>query len=186
MMKKFIWIIVGILIGVLTGFLRSFNSFSLFSFSDIAGKYGFWILTVSLIAFFSKNKRSAFVNSFLYMFSMCVSYYTYLYLSSSFLYLKEFILWGIFSFIASIYAIYLNKNEGKFISLIPIFLLSLEFSYVFVLLIKYHTNLFQFLVDFIGIIILLILYMKNKDSEFKKKIIICLLLAILISLIFFL
>lgn len=175
--KYFVWIIGGVFIGLLTGYLRGFRSDSFWALSDIAGRYGFWIFTVSLIGAFAPNKKEAFINSFLYMFFMCVSYYMFLYCNKGIFYGKQLILWGIFAVLAAVYAFFLRKMRKKqnqysvLICSIPIILLGIEGMNMLLLLIKYHTNFFQFVVDGIGTAVLTVLFVKKKEKSFTKKLV---------------
>jgi hypothetical protein len=66
---------LGILAGIITR-LSDFCSFdTLWSFSSIATLYGFWIASVGVITYFSSSNKGAFINTFLYMFGMTVSFY---------------------------------------------------------------------------------------------------------------
>lgn len=165
-----LWSIIGIGVGILTGYLRAFNPMSFWSFSDIAGRYGFWIFTVSLIAHLSNNKRNAGVHSFLYMIFMCIAYYGYLYLTKGFLYKKQFLLWGIFSVVASGYAVLIRiarDNQRKrdiAICVIPLTLLGIELMNMIYLFIQWHTSFLQVLIDFVGVITLGYLFSKGKQK----------------------
>lgn len=60
------WLFIGLIVGIITAYLRGFNSSTFWSLSVIAGRFGFWIFTVSLIAYYSKNKKDAFINNLFY------------------------------------------------------------------------------------------------------------------------
>lgn len=166
-----LWSIIGIGIGILTGYLRAFNSMSFWTFSDIAGRYGFWIFTVSLIAYLSNNKKNAGVHSFLYMIFMCIAYYGYLYLTKGFLYKKQYLLWGLFSIAASGYAILIRiarDNQRKrdiVICVIPLTLLGIELINMLYIFIQWHTNFLQVLIDFVGVITMGYLFSKGKQKK---------------------
>lgn len=72
----FILFLTGIMIGVLcrlTDFLPYEES--LWSFPSIATLFGFWIASVGIITCLSSSNKGAFMNSFLYMFGMTISFY---------------------------------------------------------------------------------------------------------------
>lgn len=68
------------LIGMAAGILCRLTDFfpyeeSLWSFPSIATLFGFWIASVGIITCLSSSNKSAFINSFLYMFGMTISFY---------------------------------------------------------------------------------------------------------------
>ena len=78
--NRIVLFLVGILAGVLCR-LSDFCSYeSLWSFSSIATLFGFWIASVSVITMCSSSHRGAFMNTFLYMFGMTISFYGLKYL----------------------------------------------------------------------------------------------------------
>lgn len=48
---------------------------SLWSLPSIATLFGFWIASVGIITYLSSSNKGAFINSFLYMFGMTISFY---------------------------------------------------------------------------------------------------------------
>lgn len=67
--------LAGILAGIICRLSDFFPYESLWSLSSIATMFGFWIASVGLITCFSSSNRGAFINSFLYMFGMTLSFY---------------------------------------------------------------------------------------------------------------
>ncbi|MGN0169977.1 MAG: hypothetical protein ACI39H_04355 [Lachnospiraceae bacterium] len=67
--------LVGILAGIICRLSDFFPYESLWSLSSIATMFGFWIASVSVITYCSSSNRGAFLNSFLYMFGMTISFY---------------------------------------------------------------------------------------------------------------
>lgn len=68
------------LIGMIAGILCRLTDFlpyeeSLWSLPSIATLFGFWIASVGIITCLSSSNKSAFINSFLYMFGMTISFY---------------------------------------------------------------------------------------------------------------
>ena len=72
--------LVGILAGVLCRLSDVCPYESLWSFSSIATLFGFWIASVSVITMHSVSHRGAFLNTFLYLFGMTISFYGLKYL----------------------------------------------------------------------------------------------------------
>lgn len=67
--------LTGILIGCICRLADYFPAETLWSFSSIQTLFGFWIASVGLITYFSPSNKSAFMNAFLYMFGMTISFY---------------------------------------------------------------------------------------------------------------
>lgn len=67
--------LTGILIGCICRLADYFPAETLWSFSSIQTLFGFWIASVGLITYFSSSNKGAFVNTFLYMFGMTISFY---------------------------------------------------------------------------------------------------------------
>lgn len=68
------------LIGIIAGILCRLTDFlpyeeSLWSLPSMATLFGFWIASVGIITCLSSSNKSAFINSFLYMFGMTISFY---------------------------------------------------------------------------------------------------------------
>lgn len=73
------------LTGMIAGILCRLTDFlpyeeSLWSLPSIATLFGFWIASVGIITCLSSSNKSAFMNSFLYMFGMTISFYGLKYL----------------------------------------------------------------------------------------------------------
>lgn len=77
------------LLGILAGVICRLSDFlpyeSLWSFSSIATLLGFWIASVGLITLASSSNGGAFINTFLYMFGMTISFYGLKYVLGFFL-----------------------------------------------------------------------------------------------------
>lgn len=165
--------LLGAFVGIITGYTRSYHPFSFWAFSDLADKYGFWIISVSIIAICSKNAKNAVLNTFLYMIFMCVFYYGYLYIEKDVLYIKQLILWMGFSVGASIYSGIINEVNNKtskkrfIINAVPLIMLFLELIFVAEMFVLYRTNFMQVIIDIIGIVILAFLFIYKK-SKTKK------------------
>ena len=72
------------LAGILAGVLCRLSDFcpyeSLWSFSSVATLFGFWIASISVITMHSFSHRGAYLNTFLYLFGMTISFYGLKYL----------------------------------------------------------------------------------------------------------
>ena len=77
----FILFIIGILAGVICRLsdLLPYEE-SIWSFPSIATMFGCWIASVGVITYMSSSNKGAFINSFLYMFGMTISFYGLLYI----------------------------------------------------------------------------------------------------------
>lgn len=163
-------ILLGSLVGIITGYTRSYHPFSFWAFSDLADKYGFWIISVSIIAICSKNTKNAVLNTCLYMMFMCVFYYGYLYIEKDVLYIKQLILWMGFSVVASIYSGIINEVNNKaskkrfIINAVPLVVLFLELFFVAKMFVLYRTNFMQLIIDIVGMIILVFLFIYKKSK----------------------
>lgn len=72
----FVLFLIGIIVGILcrlTDFLPYEGS--LWSLPSMATLFGFWIASVGIITCLSSSNKGAFINSFLYMFGMTISFY---------------------------------------------------------------------------------------------------------------
>lgn len=171
-----IYIILGVAIGILTGYLRGFppyGSLAFWMFSDLAGRYGFWIFSVSLIAYIAKNEKEAGITSFAYMLAMCIAYYTYLYMHKGILYKKEFVFWTFFAVFAAGCAVLIRVAKEKerkrdlAVCVVPLALLGIEFLQMVYFLYSYGTNVFQLIIDFIGVVTIGALFQHNRTRKSK-------------------
>lgn len=71
----FFLFLAGILAGVICRLTDFFPYESLWSLSSMATLFGFWIASVGVITYLSSSSKGAFLNSFLYMFGMTISFY---------------------------------------------------------------------------------------------------------------
>lgn len=168
MIKKFGMIVIGIVIGLVTGYTRSFNPISFWAFSDLAARYGFWILTVTLIAITAENQKDAWLSSFLYMAFMCVSYYLFLYAKNGIFYGKQFILWLAFSVVAAFYSGLLSQKRNAFLCSVPMILLGIEGLDLLDVFVKWRSNFMQLMIDLVGFVLLFVLFAKNQDKKYVK------------------
>ena len=79
--KSYLFVVgLGSLAGIITRLSDIFPHDSLWSFSSIATLFGFWMLTVTLVIYFSCSNKNAATNTLLYLFSMNLSFYLLKYL----------------------------------------------------------------------------------------------------------
>ena len=184
---------IGILIGCICRLLDYFPSDTLWSFSSPQTLLGFWIITNTIVVMLSTSNICAGVSSFLYMFGMTLSFYglqailgMFIPLFSGGFRLPLFILFTIFSIpcgIAAFILYYWNKNNilNSILYSLPVGALAAETIAVSIFLSKYHTFLFQLLMDSIGVIIFGIIFFRKAKS--KKLYVIA---TIISTLIFYL
>lgn len=158
---------VGVVAGVLTRLSDFFPNDDLWSFSSIATLFGFWMLTVTLIIYFSSSNKNAAINVFLYLFGMNFSFYFLNYILGFFIqrfYIEAFqwnlfILYSVFALVCSVisYVLYFWNKENKlsdFLYALPVSGLSAETIGVSIYLYNNHTFLFQLIFDLLSLIIL--------------------------------
>lgn len=117
------------LIGIFTGILCRMTDFfpydgNLWSIPSMATLFGFWITSVSIITYFSSSNKGAFLNSFLYMFGMTVSFYGLKYILGFYIPLfsnegqfqtRLFIVYSVLSLICGVgcFILYYWNKKGK-------------------------------------------------------------------------
>lgn len=157
----------GLVAGIITRLSDFFPNDDLWSFSSIATLFGFWMLTVTLIIYFSSSNKNAAINVLLYLFSMNFSFYFLQYILGFFIprfYIEEFqwtlfILYSVFALVCSAisYGLYFWNKENKlsnFLYALPVSGLAAETIGVSIYLYNNHTFLFQLIFDFLSLIIL--------------------------------
>lgn len=68
-------IIFGLIIGIVTELVNLLPNNDGLGLSSIAGTFGFWIFTTTLVIHLSCSNKNAMMNTFLYLASMCCSFY---------------------------------------------------------------------------------------------------------------
>lgn len=76
---------LGLVAGILTRLSDYCPADSLWSFSSIASAFGFWIVTTTLLIYFSHSPLTAGLNAFLYLAGMSISFYVLKYLLGQFI-----------------------------------------------------------------------------------------------------
>ena len=74
--KSYIKVIIfGLIIGIVTELVNLLPNNDVLGWSSIAGTFGFWIFTTTFIIYLSCSNKNAMFNTFLYLSSMCCSFY---------------------------------------------------------------------------------------------------------------
>ena len=74
--KSYIKVIIfGLIIGIVTELVNLLPNNDVLGWSSIAGTFGFWIFTTTFIIYLSCSNKNAMFNTFLYLVSMCCSFY---------------------------------------------------------------------------------------------------------------
>lgn len=177
-MKSYIKIfLTGILIGCICRLLDYFPADTLWSFSSIQTLLGFWIITNTIIVLLSSSNICAGLSSFLYMFGMTLSFYglqailgMFIPLFSGGFRFSLFVLFTVLSIpcaIAAFVLYYWNKDNifNSILYSLPIGALIAETIAISVYLSKYHTFLFQLLMNCVGIVVFGILFFRRAKSR---------------------
>lgn len=181
-------IIMGLFAGVITRLTDFFPNNDLWSLSSIATLFGFWIVTTTLVIYFSSSNINAAINSFLYLFAMSFSFYILEYVLGLFFprfsnddfRWNLFIMYSIGSIVCGIigFVLYFWNKDGKAGSVLyalPVGGLLAETIGVFVYFCNERVFLFQLLFNVISASIMgLWFYKKSK----YKLIYICTCLAV--------
>lgn len=171
--------VLGIFAGLFVCFFSNFPQDNLWSFALFSSKsLGQWLLTCSLIVFFSKERKVAGISVGLYVYFMF--FITGIgklsrsinegYNTLDFISVFDILLYGIVPAIAcAVLALILfiakKRNIlGNMFLILPILFIIAEAGYMIFNVISNHTNLFMLLVDFTCII----LYFYILKDEFRK------------------
>lgn len=168
----------GLVAGIITRLSDFFPNDDLWSFSSIATLFGFWMLTVTLVIYFSSSNINAAINVLLYLFAMNFSFYFLKYILGFFVPMFDndgfqwslFILYNIFAFVCSSisYVLYFwNKgnNLSNFLYALPVSGLAAETIGVSIYLYDNHTFLFQVIFDSVSLIILGYWFYKKANNK---------------------
>lgn len=168
---------IGILIGCLCRLLDYFPADTLWSFSSIQTLFGFWIITNTIIVLLSSSNICAGLSSFLYMFGMTLSFYglqailgMFIPLFSGGFRLSLFVMYTVLSIPCGVAAFILyawNKDHifNSVLYSLPVGALVAETIAISIYLSKYHTFLFQLLMNGAGIIALGTLFYRKAKSR---------------------
>ncbi len=177
-LKSYIKIfLVGILIGCICRLADYFPADTLWSFSSIQTLVGFWIITNTIIVLLSTSNICAGISSFLYMFGMTLSFYGLQAILGMFIPLfwggfrrSLFVMYTILSVpcgIAAFILYYWNRDNifNSVLYSFPVGALASEAIAIFIYFLKYHTFLFQLLMDIAGVIIFFLIFFKKVKSK---------------------
>lgn len=159
-------VILIIILGLFSGFLAKISDIYFYgeylgmSLSYMTSEMGVWILIGVIISLYSKNKKRAMINIFLFSISMLFSYYLTAELTNS-IYGYSFIkFWSIFSLLTPIFAyiVCLTKEKNKRSFFIK---LAIIISYILIDIIIYGgPRIYDIL--FVTILIRLLFFRKDK------------------------
>lgn len=173
-------IILGLFAGLITRLSDLFPYNTLWSLSSIATLFGFWMVTTTLIIYFSCSNKNSAINVFLYLVSMNFSFYFFKGVFGLFNQQFRdinFINWNLlntYNIIALACALisfvlyYWNKQNkiSSFLYALPISGLLAETVGVSVYLYNHHTYLGQVVFDLISFIVLACLFYKKANNKF--------------------
>lgn len=159
---------LGLTAGIITRLSDLFPYDDVWSFSSIATLFGFWMLMVTLVIYFSTSNINAATNVFLYLLSMNFAFYFLKYVLGFFIPIfandgifqwNLFMLYNIFALVCSAtsYVLYYWNKENKlssFLYALPVSGLAAETIGVGIYLYYNHNYLFQFIFDLFSLIIL--------------------------------
>ena len=182
---------IGMLIGCICRLLDYFPADTIWSFSSIQTLLGFWIITNTVVVLLSSSNICAGMSSFLYMFGMTLGFYglqailgIFIPLFSGGFRTSLFVLFTALSIpcgLAAFILYYWNKDNtfNSVLYSLPIGALAAETIAISVYFSKYHSFLFQFLMNSAGIVVFGILFFKRANSKAIYA------LSILLSTLFF-
>ncbi|MCU6733749.1 hypothetical protein [Diplocloster agilis] len=169
--------LIGIFIGCICRLADYFPADTLWSFSSIQTLLGFWMITNTLIVLLSTSNICAGISSFLYMFGMSLSFYglqavlgLFIPLFSGGFRLSLFVLFAVLSVpcgLAAFVLYYWNKDTvfNSVLYALPVGFLAAEIIGISIYLSKYHTFLFQLIMDSVGLVLFGILFFKRAKSK---------------------
>ena len=178
--KSYIKVIVfGIIIGIITELVNLLPNNDVLGVSSIAGTFGFWIFTTTFIIYLSGSNKNAMFNTFLYLATMCCSFYLLQGLIKFFtpnitvdglIEWSHLFFWIFISIICGIIAYilyYWNKNNhfSNFLYALPIAGMLIDtinncFKFYYS-----HTQLLGAILDVIFLIIMFCLFIKKSDKK---------------------
>lgn len=178
--KSYLCVIgIGLLAGIITRLSDLFPYDTLWSFSSIASAFGFWMLTTSLVIYFSCSNKNAAINVFLYLSSMNFSFYFLKYIIGFYFlrfhdiggfHWKLLIEYDIFALVCAAisYVLYFWNKDNKISNVLyalPICGLGAETIGVAMFLANTHTYLFQLIFDLLSFMILGYIFYKKVNNK---------------------
>lgn len=157
----------GLAAGMITRLSDFFPNDDLWSLSSIATLFGFWMVTVTLVIYFSSSNINAAINVFVYLTAMNFSFYFLNYVLGFFVPMFDnegfqwslFIFFTMFALVCSVisYVLYFWNKENKWSNVLyalPVSGLAAETIGVSIYLYNNHTFLFQLIFNSVSLIIL--------------------------------
>lgn len=170
--------LLGVLVGVICRLSDFFPYDSLWSLSSIATLYGFWIASIGIITYISSSNKSAFINSFLYMFGMTISFYGLKYILGFFMPMfandgfqtNLFIVYSVLSIACGIgsFVLYFWNRENRFSSFLyalPASGMLAEAIGCLCVLVNSRLLLFQTIFDFIFALLFGVKLLKKANNK---------------------
>lgn len=166
--------IIGIISGILTRLTDFFPADTLWSLGSVATLFGYWIVTVVLVIYFSSSNLNAAINAGMYLLAMSFSFYFMQYILG--LFLPEFdnggfkySLFGLYAILSLVcgiisYVLYFWNKKNRWNSVLyalPAGGLAAETIGVGLYLLRNHTFLFQFLFDLFSLVFIGIWFYKK-------------------------
>lgn len=177
-MKSYIKIfLIGILVGCVCRLADYFPAETLWSFSSIQTLLGFWMITNTIIVLRSTSNICAGISSFLYMFGMSLSYYglkailgIFIPMFSDSFNSSLFVMYSVLAIpcgIAAFVLYYWNKDNifNSVLYSLPVGGLAAETVATAIYLSKFHSFLFQLLMDAIGMLAFGIIFSTRVKSK---------------------
>ncbi|WP_087064545.1 hypothetical protein [Intestinibacillus massiliensis] len=159
--------VIGLFAGLITRLTDLLPSDTIWGWGSIATLFGFWIVSATLLTYFSSSNRNAGLNVSLYLFSMSLSFYVLQYAFGLFsarfdnggFKTNLFILYAALSAVCGLvcYVLYAWNNGKRYSSVLyalPAGGLAAETLGVGVYLANQKTFLFQFLFDLISLLLI--------------------------------
>ncbi|MED1603275.1 hypothetical protein [Alkalihalophilus marmarensis] len=157
----------GLAAAMITRLSDFFPNDDLWSFSSIATLFGFWMVTVTLVIYFSSSNINAAINVFVYLTAMNFSFYFLNYVLGFFVQMFDnegfqwslFIFFTMFALVCSVisYVLYFWNKENKWSNVLyalPVSGLAAETIGVSIYLYNNHTFLFQLIFNWVSLILL--------------------------------
>ena len=172
-------IVFGLIIGIITELVNLLPNNDVLGLSSIAGTFGFWIFTTTFMIYLSCSNKNAMLNTFLYLASMCCSFYLLqgiikfftpnitvdglIEWSHLFFWIMISILCGIVAYILY----YWNKNNqfSNILYALPVAGMLIDTVNNCLKFYYSHTQLLGAILDVIFLIILFCLFMKKSNRK---------------------
>lgn len=172
-------IVFGLVIGIVTELVNLLPNNDILGLSFIAGTFGFWIFTTTFIIYLSCSNKNAMINTFLYLASMCFSFYLLQGIITFFtpnitvdglIEWSHLFFWTIISIICGIVAYilyYWNKNNmfSDILYALPIAGMLIDTVNNCLKFYYSHTQLLGAILDIIFLIIMFCFFMKKTNRK---------------------